>query len=252
MTDGLQLEGKVCLVTGASSGIGEATALRLSKAGAAVVIGARRADRLEALAERINSEGGRALPVEADVTDERQARALVERAASELGRLDVLVNNAGVMLLGPVDGADTSEWRRMVDVNVMGLLYCTHAALPIMREQTSGHIVNISSVAGRIARAGTAVYNATKWGVGAFSEALRQEVLYYNIRVTVVEPGMVETELGDHVTHPLAIEALTQMRQSMKAPLAAGDIAESILFALSQPERVSVNEMLVRPTEQPR
>jgi NADP-dependent 3-hydroxy acid dehydrogenase YdfG len=252
MTDGLQLEGKVCVVTGASSGIGEATALRLSEAGAAVVLAARRRDRLESLAERIRSNGGRALPIEVDITDEQQARELIDRATADLGRLDILVNNAGVMLLGLVYEADTEEWRRMVDLNVMGLLYCTHAALPIMRDQGSGHIVNISSVAGRVARAGSAVYNATKWAVGAFSEALRQEVLHINVRVTIIEPGMVVTELADHISQPIAIEAVRKMRESMNAPLEADDIADTILYAVTRPQHVSVNEMLVRPTEQDR
>jgi NADP-dependent 3-hydroxy acid dehydrogenase YdfG len=250
MTDGLQ--GKVCLVTGASSGIGEATALRFAEAGATVALAARRAERLRALAERIEGGGGRALALTADVADEQQARDAVERTASELGRLDVLVNNAGVMLLGPVAGADTSEWQRMVDVNVLGLLYCTHAALPLMGEQRSGHIVNISSVAGRTTRPGVAVYNATKWAVCAFSDALRQEVLHANVRVTVIEPGMVETELADHVTNPLARETIDRIRADMKAPLRADDIARSILYAVSEPEHVSVNEILVRPTEQER
>jgi NADP-dependent 3-hydroxy acid dehydrogenase YdfG len=250
MTD--SLHGKVCLVTGASSGIGEATAMRLAQGGAAVVAAARRSERLEALTERIEGDGGRALAVQTDVTDEGQARALIDRARSELGRLDVLVNNAGVMLLGPVEGADTDEWRRMVDVNVMGLLYCTHAALPVMREQGSGHIVNLSSVAGRIARAGTAVYNATKWAVGAFSEALRQEALHSGIRVTVIEPGITTTELADHVTHPGAREMVRRMREELGAPLTSEDIAEAIHFAVAQPQHVSVNEVLIRPTAQAR
>jgi NADP-dependent 3-hydroxy acid dehydrogenase YdfG len=250
MTEGLQ--GKVCVVTGASSGIGEATARRVARAGMDVVLGARRRERLQALADQLASDGRRALVVQTDITKEDEARALIERAKSELGRLDVLVNNAGVMLLGPVEGADTSEWRRMVDVNLMGLLYCTHAALPVMHEQGSGHIVNISSVAGRIARLGSAVYNATKWGVGGFSEALRQEALNFNIRVTLVEPGAVETELADHVTHPLAKQAIERMRQEMERPLQANDIAESIFYAVSQPEHVNVNEVLIRPTEQTR
>lgn len=152
MTEGLQ--GKVCVVTGASSGIGEATALRLGRAGATVVLAARREDRLRALAGRVEQAGGRALSVATDVTDESQSKAMIERAASELGRLDLLVNDAGVMLLGPIEGANTDEWRRMVNVNLMGLLYCTHAALPLMREQGSGHIINVSSVAGRTARPG--------------------------------------------------------------------------------------------------
>jgi NADP-dependent 3-hydroxy acid dehydrogenase YdfG len=156
------------------------------------------------------------------------------------------------MLLGPIEGADTEEWRRMVNVNLMGLLYCTHAALPLMREQGSGHIVNVSSVAGRTARPGVAVYNATKWAVGGFSEALRQEVAPVNIRVTLIEPGVVRTELADHVTHPLARQAIERIRAEMKAPLQAEEIAEAIFYAVSQPQHVSVNELLIRPTEQER
>ena len=164
-------------------------------AGAAVSLAARRSDRIDALAERINGDGGRAIAIETDVTDEAQANAFVTRTNEELGRLDILVNNAGVMLLGPVVGADTSEWRRMIEVNLLGLLYCTHAALPIMGAQGSGHIVNVSSVAGRFANFGSAVYNLTKFGVNAFSEALRQEVAAANVKVTVIEPGFVATEL---------------------------------------------------------
>jgi NADP-dependent 3-hydroxy acid dehydrogenase YdfG len=250
MTEGLQ--SKVCVVTGASSGIGEATALRLAEAGATVALVARRDDRLEALAEKISKDGGQALPIKADITQEDEARSAVERTQSELGRVDVLVNNAGVMLLGPIQGADTAEWRRMVDVNVMGLLYCTYYALPIMRDQGGGHIVNVSSVAGRVARLGTGVYNATKWAVGAFSESLRQEAVHLNVRVTIIEPGMVETELADHTTSEMAKQAIAQMRSEMTAPLQASDIAESIFYAVSQPQHVSVSEILVRPTEQSR
>jgi NADP-dependent 3-hydroxy acid dehydrogenase YdfG len=245
------LQGKVCVVTGASSGIGEATARRLSEAGASVALGARRVDRLKALVEEIESNGGRALAVPTDVSDESQAKALIEDAANELGRLDVLINNAGVMLLGPIEGADTDEWRRMIDVNIFGVLYGTHAALPIMREQGSGHIVNVSSVAGRVARAGTGVYNATKWAVGAFSEALRQEAVYSNIRVTLIEPGMVTTELASHNTNPAVVQAIEQMRAEIE-PLAAEDIADSIHYAVTAPEHVSINEVLVRPTKQAR
>jgi NADP-dependent 3-hydroxy acid dehydrogenase YdfG len=249
MTDVLQ--GKVCAITGASSGIGAATARRFAQAGAAVALGARRADRLSELAAEIEKGGGRALVVETDVAKEDQAHALIERTSSELGRLDVLVNNAGVMLLGPIQGADTSEWRRMVEVNLLGLFYCTYYALPVMRDQGSGHIVNISSVAGRTASLGVGVYNATKWGVGGFSESLRQEAVHLNVRVTVVEPGFVETELQGHTTNTMAKAAIDDMREKT-TPLQPEDIAESIFFAVSQPAHVNVNEILVRPTEQSR
>jgi NADP-dependent 3-hydroxy acid dehydrogenase YdfG len=246
------LEGKVAAVTGASSGIGEATALALAGAGAVVAIGARRADRLAALAEQIEAAGGRALALPVDVADEESANSFVTEAHSNLGGLDILVNNAGVMLLGPVEGAPTDQWRTMVNVNLLGLLYCTHAALPLMREAGSGHIVNISSVAGRSANAGSAVYNLTKFGVGAFSEALRQEVSGAGIRTTVIEPGFVDTELQGHNEHPAVREGIEQMRQSLPEVLQADDIAAAILYAVSQPQRVDVNEVLIRPTGQRR
>ena len=246
------LDGKVALITGASSGIGEATALALAAEGAAVALGARRVDRLEALRERIASDGGRAVAIEVDVSDEGAARGFVEGARDQLGSVDILVNNAGVMLLGPVAGADTAEWKRMVDVNLLGLLYCTHAALPIMGEQGSGHIVNVSSVAGRIATLGSAVYNLTKWGVGAFSEALRQEVLHAGVRVTIVEPGFVETELQGHNQNPIVVEQIEKMQQQIGDLLQADDIADGIRWAVTRPQHVSVNEVLIRPTRQPR
>jgi clavulanate-9-aldehyde reducatase len=246
------LDGKTAAVTGASSGIGEATTRALADAGAQVAICARRADRLEALAASINDGGGRALAVEADITDEQQARSFIERTRSELGSPDILVNNAGLMLLGPVEGADTDEWRRMLDVNLLGLLYCTHAVLPLMRENGGGHIVNVSSVAGRSANAGSAVYNMTKFGVTAFSEALRQEALGSNIRVTVVEPGFVSTELQGHNENPAVKETIERMRTNIGEVLEAEDIAASILYAVTAPGRVNVNEILVRPTGQSR
>jgi NADP-dependent 3-hydroxy acid dehydrogenase YdfG len=246
------LEGKVAVVTGASSGIGEATALALAREGAAVALGARRVDRLESLRERIEGDGGRAVAIEADIADEAQARKLVEGAREQLGGLDILVNNAGVMLLGPVTGADTEEWRRMVDVNVLGLLYCTHAAMPVMAEQGSGHIVNLSSVAGRIAALGSAVYNFTKWGVGGFSEGLRQEALHAGIRVTIIEPGFVETELQGHNENPMVVEQIEKMQKQIGDLLQAEDIADAIAYAVTRPPHVSVNEVLVRPTRQPR
>jgi NADP-dependent 3-hydroxy acid dehydrogenase YdfG len=246
-----RLDGKVALVTGASSGIGEATALALAREGAAVAIAARRADRLAGLAERIGADGGRAHAITADVAQEDQARDMVAQAAAALGRLDILVNNAGVMLLGPIAGADTEDWRRMMGVNVLGLMYATHAALPLMKAQGSGHVVNVSSVAGRTARAGSGGYNASKWGVGAFSESLRQEVYKDKIRVTVIEPGAVATELTGHITHPEAKQQVQAFVQGM-TPLEGEDIAAAIVYAVTQPPRVNVNEILVRPTDQER
>jgi NADP-dependent 3-hydroxy acid dehydrogenase YdfG len=244
------LEGKVAAITGASSGIGEATALALADAGAAVALGARRLDRIEALAERIGAAGGRAIAFEVDVSDEQAANAFVATANERLGGLDVLVNNAGVMLLGPVEGADTEEWRRMLDVNLLGLLYCTHAALPLMTASEGGHIVNVSSVAGRRASAGAAVYNMTKFGVTAFSEALRQEALHGGIRVTCVEPGFVETELQGHNKNPVVLQGLKKMREQVGDALQPGDIADAIRYAVTQPQHVSINEVLVRPSRQ--
>lgn len=246
------LDGRAAAITGASSGIGEATALALAGEGAAVALAARRADRIEALAERIEAGGGRAVAIPADIADQAQAEAFVERANAALGRLDVLVNNAGVMLLGAVEGADTAEWRRMVEVNCLGLLYCTRAALPLLREDGGGHVVNVSSVAGRIASFGSAVYNMTKWGVVGFSEGLRQEALHSNVRVTVIEPGYVETELQGHNTNPIVIEGARKMAEEIGEVLQAEDIAEAIRFAVCAPARVSVNEILVRPTGQRR
>jgi NADP-dependent 3-hydroxy acid dehydrogenase YdfG len=245
------LEGRVAAVTGASAGIGEATALALAEAGAAVAVGARRADRLAGLVERIEQGGGRALAVPVDVADREQAHAFVDTAKSELGRLDVLVNNAGVMLLGPFEPQDPDEWRRMMDVNVYGLLHCTQAALPVMREQGSGHIVNVSSVAGRYAAAENAVYNFTKWGVTGFSEALRQEGREHGIRVTCLEPGYVETELRESLSEAGRAQQ-EGVRDLMDEPLTSDDMARIIVFCVSQPQRVSLSEILVRPSTQVR
>jgi NADP-dependent 3-hydroxy acid dehydrogenase YdfG len=243
------LEGRVAAVTGASSGIGEATVLALADAGAAVALAARRGDRLAAIAERVD---GPSLAVEADITDEQQAREFVQRAQDELGGLHILVNNAGVMLLGPVAGADTEEWRRMISVNLLGLLYCTHAALPLIEESGGGDIVNVSSVAGRRADAGGAVYNMTKFGVHAFSEALRQEALHAGIRVTTVAPGFVDTELQGHNRNPLVQQGLARSREKIGEVLVPGDIADAIVNAVSRPRHVCVNEIVVRPTMQAR
>jgi NADP-dependent 3-hydroxy acid dehydrogenase YdfG len=249
-----RLDGTVALVTGASSGIGEATAQVLADEGARVAVVARRKDRLEALAERIGAD--RALVIEADVTAEDQAAAAVERAASELGRLDLLVNNAGVMLLGPIVDAPIEEWQRMVQLNLLGLLYCTHAALPHLLKAAEtdlrgvADVVNISSVAGRVARLNSGVYNATKHGVGAFSESLRQEVTARHVRVTLIEPGATATELAFQ-NRPEILEGMAQTFGGIEI-MQAEDIAEAIRYAVTQPRRVAVNEILIRPTEQER
>ncbi|MGY1715759.1 SDR family NAD(P)-dependent oxidoreductase [Geodermatophilus sp. SYSU D01106] len=248
---GRPLTGKVALVTGASSGIGEATAVALAGAGAAVAVGARRADRLEALAGRLRDGGARVLTLDLDVTDEASCRAAVARTREELGGLDVLVNNAGVMLLGTIVGADVEDWRRMLSTNVLGLMYMTHAAIDGMVDQGSGDVVNISSVAGRTARKGAGVYNASKWAVNAFSESLRQEVTTRGVRISLVEPGAVATELTDHITQPEAKAASQRMAAEM-TPLQAEDVARAIAYVVSQPPHVAVNEVLVRPTAQER
>ena len=245
------LDGKVALVTGASSGIGEATAVVLAEAGAAVAIGARRRDRLDALAGKLRDGGGRVLQLDLDVTDEQACRDAVSRTREELGGLDVLVNNAGVMLLGTIVGADPEDWRRMISTNVLGVLYMTHAAIDGMVEQGSGDIVNISSVAGRTARKGAGVYNASKWAVNAFSESLRQEVTGRGVRISLVEPGAVATELSSHITQQAAREESQRMAQSMRT-LQSDDIARAIRYVVSQPPHVAINEVLVRPTDQER
>jgi NADP-dependent 3-hydroxy acid dehydrogenase YdfG len=248
------LEGTVALVTGASSGIGEATARALASAGASVAIAARRAGRLDQLADQIRDAGGTALPLETDVGKPDQASGAVERTVSELGRLDMLVNNAGVMLLGPIEDAPLEEWQRMIDVNIAGLLYCTHAALPHLIRAADdsprqvADIVNISSVAGRVARLGSGVYNLTKHGVGAFSESLRQEVTQRHVRVSLVEPGAVSTELASH-NRPEIQEGMRQRFGNIER-MEAQDIADTIAYIVTRPRRVAINEVLIRPTEQ--
>jgi NADP-dependent 3-hydroxy acid dehydrogenase YdfG len=245
-----RLDGKVAVVTGASSGIGEATAEALAAEGAAVVVAARREDRLADLVERIRGNGGRVLAAVCDVSDESQAHGLVQKAVEEFGTVDILVNNAGVMLLSSVGKGLSEEWRRMFDVNVMGLLYATDAAIEAMRRQGGGHLVNISSLAGRkVTRESSGVYAGSKFAVGAISEGLRQELLQDNIRVTIVEPGAVETELPNHITDEDARESLGGLVHLEK--LQAEDIANAIVYAVTQPGRVSVNEILIRPTQQP-
>jgi NADP-dependent 3-hydroxy acid dehydrogenase YdfG len=246
------LDGTVALVTGASSGIGEATAEALAAEGASVALLARRADRLEDLASRL--DGGKTLVLEADVTSEEAAREAVERTVSELGRLDVLINNAGVMLLGPVLEAPLEEWQRMLDVNLAGFLYCARAALPHLLNAAEedprrmADLVNISSVAGRIARPGSAVYNMTKHGVVAFSEALRQEVAARHVRVSVIEPGATATELAGH-NRPEVREGI-QRRFAEIERLQSVDIADAIRYVVTRPRHVLINEIMIRPAEQ--
>ncbi len=249
-----RLDGTVALVTGASSGIGEATARALAGQGAAVALVARREERLAQLAKEIRGSGARALVLETDVTDKTQAQAAVARTMAELGRLDTLVNNAGVGLPGPIEQAPLDEWEQMVRVNLLGVLYMAHAALPhLLKAAANGprhvaDLVNVSSRAGRVASANFGVYNLTKFGVGAFSESLRQEVTKRHVRVSVVEPGVVATEVQSHIRE--AVRQQLVQRLSGFEPLAAEDIAESIGYIVTRPRRVAVNELLVRPTEQ--
>ncbi|MDX6227494.1 MAG: hypothetical protein QOI76_884 [Frankiales bacterium] len=249
-----RLDGTVALVTGASSGIGEATAVALAAEGASVAIAARRRDRLDNLADKIRGEGGTVLVLEADITEQEQAVGIVERTVAELGRLDTLVNNAGLMLLGPAVGADTAEWARMVQINLLALMWCSHAALPHLlaaAEQDPRRVadlVNISSVAGRFPRSGSAAYNATKHGVTGFSEALRQEVTQRHVRVSLVEPGAVSTELAGH-NKPEVLQGIWARFGDLDR-LQAEDIAEAVSFLVTRPRHMAINEILIRPTEQ--
>jgi NADP-dependent 3-hydroxy acid dehydrogenase YdfG len=242
------LADRVVAITGASSGIGEATALALAAAGAKVALAARRADRLEEIVARIEAAGGEAVALPTDIADEAQANTFVRAAAERFGRLDALVNNAGVMQLGPIDGAPTEEWRRMVDVNVFGVLYCTHAALPIMREAGGGHIVNVSSVGGKVVGTYSGVYSLTKFGLGAFTEALRRESIAAGIRVTLVVPGSTATELRSHTREEVLAETVHAF--AGVTPLDPADIAAAIVSALAQPPNVSVSEIVLRPSGQ--
>ncbi|HSX46127.1 MAG TPA: SDR family oxidoreductase [Candidatus Saccharimonadia bacterium] len=245
------MDGKTVVITGASSGIGEATAKRLAADGAKVVLVARRKDRLDSLAKDIKKHGGEALVIEADVTQKAAAKDILKQTLKKFGKIDVLINNAGVMLNGPAQDTPLEDWEQMVNLNILGLLYLTHTVLPHFRKQKSGHIVNISSVAGRTTRAGSAVYNATKWGVNAFTDALRQEIAgdKLRIRTTLIEPGAVATELQSHL-RPKSYKEFKKNFGDIEM-LHAGDIADAIHFALTRPERVNINEILIRPTEQP-
>jgi NADP-dependent 3-hydroxy acid dehydrogenase YdfG len=249
MSDTGKLQGKVALVTGASSGIGEATALALAAEGVQVATVARHHEQLDELSRRIQDKGGQAFAIVADVADEAQVKNMVQTAHAKYGRVDILVNDAGVAIPGSIDGADTEEWRSMVNINLLGLMYATHSVLPIMKTQKQGHIVNVSSVAGRTARAGYAVYSATKWGVGAFSEALRQEVLKDNIRVTIIEPGLVATAISKNIKDPDTRQQFQERQHSIN-PLQSEDIAAAIIYAVTQAPHVNVNEILIRPTQQ--
>ena len=250
----MTLQGTVALVTGASSGIGAATATRLAADGAAVAIVARRRDRLDDLASAIRSVGGSALVLEADLTDQSQAVDAVGRAVAELGRLDTVVNNAGVMLLGPALESPTDDWERMLAVNVQGTLYVTHAALPHLvraaedSRRRVADLVFISSTAGRVARPGGNVYSLTKFGVGAFAESLRQELIKQRVRVSVVEPGTVDTELVSHLREEVRTAAQSQVG-SIEA-MRPEDIADAISYIVTRDRRVAINEMLVRAGEQ--
>lgn len=246
-----RLQDRVALVTGASSGIGEATALALAEQGAKVAIAARRKDRLEQLAGKLAELGAEPLLLVADLVREAEAQRIVRETEARYGRLDILVNNAGVMYLEPVAEADLGRWRSMLELNVLSLIAATQAALAGMRARRGGHIVNVSSVAGRVANPGSGAYAATKFGVVGFSESLRREVYKDNIRVSVIEPGMVDTELREHIAHPASQRAVNQRAGEMRQ-LQAEDIADAILFCVTRPDYVCINEVLMRPTDQER
>lgn len=246
---GADLSGRVVAITGASSGIGEACALACARAGAAVALGARRADRLEAVARRIADEGGRAVAIPMDVADEASAHAFVRGAAERLGGLDALVNNAGVFFLGPIETSPSREWRSMIDVNVLGVLYCTQAALPLLRARGGGSVVIMSAVGGRVVGHWSGVYSATKFGIGAVAEALRRETSDDGIRVSLIEPGRVATEIRDQM-RPEVLEEIGGAFADV-VPLDAGDIADAVVYTLAQPPNVHVSELLVRPARSP-
>lgn len=245
----MNLTGKVAVITGASSGIGEATALSLAQAGVKLVLAARRKDRLEALAQKIKQAGGEAVIFTADLRGADEAEACIQKAVEVFDSLDILINNAGVMLLSPIDRAQPSDWQRMLEINLLSLMYTSRAALIKMRAQGSGHIVNISSVAGRSAGPTAGGYNASKWGVNGFSEALRREAHGDGVRVTVIEPGVVATELTDHIPDE-ATRTNYEARVGEMEPLESEDIAAAIFYAVTQPRRVNVNEILIRPLDQ--
>ena len=242
------IEGKVVVITGASSGLGEATARMLSAEGATVVLGARRAERIQALAEELNKIGGKALALTTDVTDAAQVKKLVDTAVEKYGRVDVIINNAGLMPQSPLERLKIDDWDQMIDVNIKGVLYGIAAALPYMKTQKAGQIINVSSVAGHKVNPGGAVYSATKYAVRAISEGLRQEVKPYNIRTTVISPGAVATELPNSATEPDVAAGIKKFYDDYAIP--ADSFARAVVFAMSQPEEVDINEILFRPTRQ--
>ena len=244
---GNNIEGKVVVITGASSGLGEATARMLSAQGAVVVLGARRVDRIEALAKELSDAGGKALALQTDVTRAADVQRLVDATVEKFGRIDVLVNNAGLMPSSPLERLKIADWDRMIDVNIKGVLYGIAAALPHMKAQKGGHIVNVSSVAGHRVRAGTAVYSATKHAVRVLTEGLRQEVKPYDIRTTIVSPGAVATELPDSITEA---DVQAGVKAFYEIAIPADSFARAVVFALSQPDDVDINEILFRPTKQ--
>jgi len=237
--------GKIVVITGSSSGLGEAAARLLSKEGAKLVLAARRTDRLASLAAELGLGAEEA--VTTDVTDVAQMRRLVDGVVERHGRIDVILNNAGLMPLSPLERGKVEDWDRMIDVNIKGVLYGIAAALPHMKAQKSGHIINVSSVAGHKVRLGGAVYSATKTAVRVISEGLRQEVKPYNIRTTIISPGAVESELPDSVTEPDVAE---NVRKVYEAAIPADSFARAVVYAMSQPEDVDINEILFRPTRQ--
>jgi NADP-dependent 3-hydroxy acid dehydrogenase YdfG len=240
------IEGKVVVITGASSGLGEATARHLAGEGAKLVLGARRLDRLQALTRELNL--GTDAAVATDVTDRAQVKRLVDAAVAIHGRIDVIINNAGLMPHSPLERGKVDDWDRMIDVNLKGVLYGIAAALPHMTRQKSGHIINVSSVAGHKVRPGSAVYAATKAAVRMLSEGLRQEVKPYNIRTTIISPGAVQSELPQSITEADVAKGIQDFYQAYAIP--ADSFARMVAFAISQPEDVDVNEILFRPTAQ--
>lgn len=247
-TDHTNISGKVVVITGASSGLGEATARHLAERGAIVVLGARRVDRLQALVDEITRAGGQASAVATDVTDAAQVQALVDGAVDKHGRVDVILNNAGVMPHSPLERRKIDDWNRTIDINIKGVLYGIAAALPHMQRQKAGHIINVSSVAGHRVGPGSAVYAATKTAVRVISEGLRQEVKPWNLRTTIISPGAVASELLSSITEADVAKGIGQFYEQHAIP--AESFARAVAFAISQPEDMDVNEILFRPTRQ--